>query len=650
MTAYRTPTAATNQRARTRHNSLSNPAIPWPIASEKPVLLFDGADVLPAPEATVTPSAAAAATFATASQNSTGYEGGSGTDSGSSSGFQFNSLFPLIPTAISAVCLAILASKIVDSLQTRPALTEGIETKPPSPTRVLLAEGSEEDFLSTLVEEKPIEEPVENAPLFSNLKDGMSYRKLDRAMGMTLATLKIVMQLQGLQTDMKKFEMDPQLASLLNAALPSLLEAVDEDRTLMDNLMKDPCDSARSVVEVSDEELEESEPLFEGIIQKCLIPDVGDSIRRMTQSAILLTSQWLSVTSLVRALLPESLRAELEFLGNYLMYCVESETALDLPYLFPADFETDAAGAVIKINQPMSTFILRALARTAAGVAVALLPYVRRRKTLKKLQVATIAGGRANRPSLNSVRTPASALTNRLRSSSLTAAEVVHGGAPAADPQAAEVLPVVPALVLPKETSALAAARPEQELWSGRHELPDLLSKPSDRLKPHMPEGHDFGDNVKKMMEATVTKTSITVTSTPAVIQVPSSAMSPMQPSLTRSTAIDVPMRRSSSRKKKIHANSSVAAASPGGPAGAQTPSSGSPLGSWRSAEIKNASAPSSLTSSPELSPAGEDWEAFKIKEAGIPLSVLRLEFEALRAGFGGPLNVSGENNILDAW
>ncbi|KAI8854543.1 hypothetical protein BC829DRAFT_194638 [Chytridium lagenaria] len=52
--------------------------------------------------------------------------------------------------------------------------------------------------------------------------------------------------------------------------------------------------------------------------------------------------------------------------------------------MFPSDFETDRSGAIVKINSSMSIFILRALARAAAGVAISLLPFYRRRTTLRR--------------------------------------------------------------------------------------------------------------------------------------------------------------------------------------------------------------------------------------------------------------------------
>ncbi|KAJ1540245.1 hypothetical protein HK405_011575 [Cladochytrium tenue] len=368
------------------------------------------------------------------------------------------------------------------------------------------------------------------------------------------------------------------------------------------------------------------QPMFESIREP-----FGEAIAHLRQNlgslagiTVQLVSRWLSVAGLMASLLPQSLRNELAFLGEYLAYCVESETAVNLPYLFPADFDTDATGAIVTIRRPWSVLLLRSLARTAAGVVVALLPFVRGRRTLRRggaSQASTafaVSGLMAPGSSSdrNSVTTPRR--TNSLhRTGSQRAA-------------AAPELPLQPVSMAPPHLAASAAARARLASAASTDQLPRTdstaraawMSVPSSGpstsdLQPLAPPAHIASPVSTAFPSPTaLAATGSSVTGPPTVLDRSFSApASPPLPSQapTLPPAPAAAPRLSSTPLSRLSATARV------------DDGAGVPVDPGVAAEI--------------------EWDAFRLREAGIPEDILRLEFEAIRAGMA-----SETASEIDLW
>ncbi|KAJ3118519.1 hypothetical protein HDU96_000935 [Phlyctochytrium bullatum] len=559
-----------------------HPGIPWPsspeinvnlsdIPAEAQVLIRKGLDTLAQSEVgAASASSTAASQFFTASAGRT--EDAGQADPGS------NAYFKLVPSAISAICVAIIfAAFNVTTFETeRPqVVVEETSEEPESPPR-----------------------PKERVTGISHsmrrqIQDQFSKERIYKVLGQSLAALKVSLVTVDAETEVEqptsfKFEHDDFLLSLLQKAYPSLFTSMEFVGDVSDSTTV--CGSVdENVLESSKHELMEA---LSGEPGKFDLAKAVDALRNSSQAVILLVSRWLSVASLVKALLPPSVRSEIEFLGHYLSYCVENEVALNLPIMFPSDYEMDRSGAIVKINTPAIIFILRSLAKTAAGVAVSLLPYVR-----------------PKRPTLRRRRSLPRSLSFESLSESKRA-EIEEGPAPVlGSPFHTHRVPAAPSQIEPTLTSASA-------LWQVCN-LPRVDITPPELPLPQTPPRMDSPRlesplrNESPRLESPLSSTS----GSPKSKGIPIPKM-----------ADRVALRRMSvgSRFFRTASNDSLYSRSFGS-----------------DSEFSRLS----------TSPAGEEWESFRIREAGIPVEILKLEFEAIRAGNTVDSSVlSDENNNLDAW
>ncbi|KAJ3006712.1 UNVERIFIED_CONTAM: hypothetical protein HDU68_003926 [Siphonaria sp. JEL0065] len=89
----------------------------------------------------------------------------------------------------------------------------------------------------------------------------------------------------------------------------------------------------------------------------------------------LLSSIQSLLTAASKAILPNSVRDELKFLYSYVKFCIDSGEAHTLPYLFPNEYQVSsyATSEITSINVSTTVLLLRSIARVSAKTAVYLL-------------------------------------------------------------------------------------------------------------------------------------------------------------------------------------------------------------------------------------------------------------------------------------
>ncbi|KAJ3328290.1 hypothetical protein HDU76_010205 [Blyttiomyces sp. JEL0837] len=692
---HRTPvTPQSQQRARSQRNPLQTPGIPWPAASSSataaPTVLTTSPSMTTVDQTVsmhrgaqgmFSSSAAASDTFDNgfASTHESDHQqnyfssssfagdkeeansnGGNGDWSSYSSnaGAGYSSLIPFIPTALSAMCLAILAQSVNDTLRQRVhsnTVAAPVFVHMDAPAVMLQNDEEETSDILTMnipidketqdeVEdelEMHVEKVVEavtaadrawdhNMHKISELRAEMHAsaatpaemqadeaafkKKVSRVMGTSLAAIKLSLELlekTNASNEMvsMKFQSDEQLLELLNEAYPPL------------RLLADDCAVPQSQMShyyyapTRDDEATRNSNHVR-ISSKVMVHDFNEMFGNVAQSAIAITSQWLSLSSLISYLLPASLRSELEFLGHYLSYCIEEETALDLPYLFPNDFETDHTGAVVKINRPISVFILRALARTAAGVAVALLPIIkgRRRPKLLTRRTSTLSMKRPDR--------------KRIGSSESAAA---FRAIPEED--------YLPSTLVPIDSPVIpAAAEPDSDVKDPSPANPPLSSHIATK------EGENPISQLSSLRVSVDSRDWIVDTLNRDMQPKSGGETSVLSPGLDARTLYEGSEPASAEvedsqgdikehRLKDEFANM----------VGLGVSSEGMSV-------LVNEKAETVSVVNVHANEVDAEWEAFRIREAGIPEEILRLEFEAIRAGMDGPSVLVSDYNDLEMW
>ncbi|KAI9343902.1 hypothetical protein DFJ73DRAFT_505168 [Zopfochytrium polystomum] len=483
--------------------------------------------------------------------------------------------------------------------------------------------------------------------------------KAQKAMGLTLATLKIIMDVLPRESTFPNVAIQSveELSEPFNKEHGGLLAELSSDINL-DNLRQ-------ASLKLDPHSPEDSGPL--------------------SRLAIALASRWLSMSTLVSSLLSPALIAELEFLREYLRYCVESETALNLPYLFPADFETDHTGAIVKINQPWTVFLLRSLARTAAGIIVALLPYVRKRKPTRRASskalspslpsdqsvptsarnLSTAAVASPLQQSRSTPSTPTMGPSRRSTAASIAGTSSVHGPAttttaasapglvrtsvgdagvpsrhkPNAAPTAAASTPLttsaITASALPVLSPLFTATPPRLFSVDGDGVLrmsPYVQSEVDtafDFLGVGVALGSDTDDDGCRGDESSFDGDAVGV----------GFGLGSFHSDATSFDHAGWPQRAASRESTR---------APPSGKVSSDGGAESSFVAAWRvdydgeptrhepslNSAISAAAEPNGPAHQREAEPVDPDWEAFKQREPGIPEDILRLEFEAIRAGF----------------
>ncbi|KAJ3109434.1 hypothetical protein HDU97_006679 [Phlyctochytrium planicorne] len=553
-----------------------SPGIPWPTSPDVVTNLeaqarWAAAGGKVSSTVAATSSSAGTAAAAAAAPTSGSSESDSGTTAGSvgSSGSEYSGF---LPAAISAMCLMVLLSTF-----TTPVI--GSE-----PVHVVVEEVESDDSINLSAKNTQSDQTDARARR-REMMEHLSQERIDKVFGLTLAALKLTVSALGIQSsnDEWEFEKDVELQKVLNQTIPSLITTLQEVEHQSDiEIAENEHDFADDDSETGSETQDIGTVSIAG---KSVIANTLDLIRASSQAVVMLVSQWLSAASIVSMVLPVSVRQELEFLGHYLSYCVETETALNLPYMFPSDFETDRTGAIIKINSPMSIFMLRALARTAAGVAVSLLPFFRKRTTLRKPR---------QMPRPRSFQ----ALNDSNRLADL--------------PELPEVVSVPPKAIRARSTSS--SSRPPFEFTLSNISPPS--STPSSPLR--RPSSHNKLD--QHLSDYRLSSSS------PKEI--------PLQKVSDRHLDVAATLRKmnldSRSLVRDIYSRS---------------------VGSEIDSRLLSRSFGSEVEARLSSSPIGEEWESFRVREAGIPLEILKLEFEAIRAGSNPESSLfMGEMNNLDAW
>ncbi|KAI8801143.1 hypothetical protein BJ742DRAFT_779621 [Cladochytrium replicatum] len=97
-------------------------------------------------------------------------------------------------------------------------------------------------------------------------------------------------------------------------------------------------------------------------------------INKSINVALSFAARYLTLAPLISFAIPRELRTELSFLSQYLSFCLQAEMAFDLPLLFPEEVVLDDTGAVVAIVRPWYVPALRSAVRGLAQKVVSLQP------------------------------------------------------------------------------------------------------------------------------------------------------------------------------------------------------------------------------------------------------------------------------------
>jgi hypothetical protein len=534
-----------------------------------------------------------------------------------------------------------------------------------------------------------------------------------------------------------KYELDDKMSQLLNAEYPPLLQAI-QDEVEVKLSSTEHVKSTNSMDEVSLETEEEemdreysqlsnSAVSATAIANKGLIFSLNDTLIQLAQTAKYLATRWLSISSIIRSLLPQNLRDEIDFLSEYINHCWQTGEHLNLPYLFPSDFVTDHTGAVVRINRPISVFVLRSLARSAAGVAVTLLPYVKSKSGIAAsksahrriqshptfFQPLSSAANSPFRPLVRGVPSTVSSVSSVASNhASDMFRNILSGSKQVCEPDTlshvsketassfsmgidgndsdieegdtddiSSQMHNVTLASLAEQKRALRRATLEIEIEG--HASSDFMGSPRSARRPSVSSTTSMSErdlfrslglsNTERNMLASL-GTPVADNSTLMSVALDSLKLNtskqsegsplgtpPASASDLNTTASDLNLTDSFIPLTPVSSPIPISSPSPS----KNKQSNESPrvqqqqISTSQDTSLEMLGDPSAVSYlSMSTSPLGGkrlkdvadlEWEEFRIREAGIPEEILRLEFEAIRAGLGGN-NLKSESNDLDAW
>ncbi|KAI8809947.1 hypothetical protein BJ742DRAFT_216942 [Cladochytrium replicatum] len=370
-------------------------------------------------------------------------------------------------------------------------------------------------------------------------------------------------------------------------------------------------------------------------------------INKSTNLAFSLAARYLTLAPLITYVIPRELRTELSFLSQYLSFCLQAEMTLDLPLLFPEEIVFDDSGAVVAIVRPWYVPALRSAAKGLARRVVDLQP--RTRTLLSKgmvpkwmvrwlIPLAT--------PEVSPQSSPAghSAAVAVRESSTLTIQQQIPEITPyqtgnrtlrkvasssAVSTISTRSISVVQATPQPPRrvltpTPILANTKPVSQL------IDSAVSVKDD-------ETSDYVDSPAEPFR------EVTEPVKPETLQRPESPRNyrTLQSEFRElSTPSPVPS------PTVIAAPSFIASPPPSPPLAGPSPISYTPMRSTAPVAV----APvvpivDDVSDDDDEVERDEEWEMFRIRGLGIPIEVLRLEYEALKIGHG-----EGFVSLEDAW
>ncbi|KAJ3296173.1 hypothetical protein HK104_001910 [Borealophlyctis nickersoniae] len=272
-----------------------------------------------------------------------------------------------MPPILSAICLAILAQK-ANSVRREREL------------RVIAGVVPRRQAILAMMKKGPVVPPevvVVAGHLLQGWAVGGSIPINIGPLGEKLSSVPGLDSFKGTTSSLLLDEADQDFLERLNECYPPLIDVTGEGSTSFDEVA---VASALEGIAKKKAEMEERDLNITLVapppIAKTLLSDLNDTANTLASTAVTLASRWLSTASSFKALLPTELQNEIGFLIQYIRLCMEADTALDLPLLFPEDYEADSLGAIVRLKRPAYVFVLRAVARAVAGAVVALMPYV----------------------------------------------------------------------------------------------------------------------------------------------------------------------------------------------------------------------------------------------------------------------------------
>ncbi|KAJ3016950.1 UNVERIFIED_CONTAM: hypothetical protein HDU68_011933 [Siphonaria sp. JEL0065] len=328
----------------------------------------------------------------------------------------------------------------------------------------------------------------------------------------------------------------------------------------------------------------------------------------------LLSSIQSLVTATSKAILPDSLRDELKFLYSYVKFCINSGEAHTLPYLFPNEYQVSSCttSEITAINVSTTVLLLRSIARVSAKIAIYFLS-------------SSSSASNTSTPVTSPIAASPSSTTSSMTRSSPTS--VLFPGSPQTSPYGLIYTPPTKngtlahkrAMGLP-DASAFASVSPELLLMEGGDQSIDLSNV------------QDVGD-----LSGEIGFMSLDVDAEEAKLwqdghgegMTTSGGSSENGDEESEAgtvvgwSASSLAMRRLSLEKAEESGDSEsegVVGAAAGGRQSSET--------------------------------LGEDveWEAFRVREIGIPEHILRLEFEAMLLARAEGREAEEKEDELNFW
>ncbi|KAJ3056948.1 hypothetical protein HK097_002326 [Rhizophlyctis rosea] len=306
-------------------------------------------------------------------------------------------LSPRIPPMLSAICLAILANKAnairrerqrrlqiaALSVNSSMALTgmataaekkvllKGLDVK-----LMELVKGADSVPVNAEEANKQKEAliPVEAVVAAGHLLQRWTGRDRVKCVGKKIKVLPRIGTTRSHHDPILMDESDEEVLSSLNEQYPPLLDIVGGG----------PCILSESAIETAVVlSMAPAQPMpsivpHPAALTKHIFTHLTDTASTLATQILTLVTSWITDTSatLTKSLLPSELQEEINFLSEYIRLCVQAEQVLQLPLMFPGEYEVDAEGGVTGLKRPVGVFVVRMLARGVVGGVVGLAMYI----------------------------------------------------------------------------------------------------------------------------------------------------------------------------------------------------------------------------------------------------------------------------------
>ncbi|KAJ3044519.1 hypothetical protein HDV00_001946 [Rhizophlyctis rosea] len=169
-------------------------------------------------------------------------------------------------------------------------------------------------------------------------------------------------------------ESDADVLTTLNQQYPPLLDITGEGPVIL----SEPAIETTVTLSSAPATLHMTTTPAAAALTKPILAHLTDTAQNLATQILTLVTSWLGSTSslLSKKLLPSELHEEINFLSEYIRLCVQAEQVLQLPLMFPGEYEVDGEGGVVGLKRPVGVFLVRMLARGVVGGVVGLAMYL----------------------------------------------------------------------------------------------------------------------------------------------------------------------------------------------------------------------------------------------------------------------------------